>query len=299
MALAAEILVLLLAGAASLLLLAAGARGLAAESRVTRRLGRVDGATPDADLPAEERGFALLHPRGSDRNEVERDLRVAGYTDPGAAAAFGMLRLAGAAVAGAMSALTLWLSGNWTGSRPLLAVAAAGFAFVGAKLTLRSLAHRRMRRVNDELPFVLDLMTMLLESGVSLDQCFRTLAGPEGSAAPCVRQTMKLLVDDLQHGMPYPAALQRWADSLGVDGARELSGLFRQSLFQGTALGPALKEFAADFSDKRVARARESIGRKTAKMAVVMMVFMMPALFIVLCGPAVSTIVAALSGTSR
>src|SRR3546814_13315262 len=88
MALAAEILVLLLAGAASLLLLAAGARGLAAESRVTRRLGRVDGATPDADLPAEERGFALLHPRGSDRNEVDRDLRVAGYTDPGAAAAF-------------------------------------------------------------------------------------------------------------------------------------------------------------------------------------------------------------------
>src|SRR3546814_19982588 len=102
-----------------------------------------------------------------------------------------------------------------------------------------------------------------------------------------------------QHAMPYPAALQRLADSLGVDGARELSGLFRQSLFQGTELGPALKEFAADFSDKRVARARESIGRKTAKMAVVMMVFMMPALFIVLCGPAVSTIVAALSGTSR
>src|SRR3546814_14321228 len=90
-------------------------------------------------------GFALLHPRGSDRNEVERDLRVAGYTDPGAAAAFGMLRLAGAAVAGTMTALTLWLSGNWTGSRPLLAVAAAGFAFVGAKLALRSLANRRMR----------------------------------------------------------------------------------------------------------------------------------------------------------
>src|SRR3546814_7851331 len=89
-----------------------------------------------------------------------------------------------------MTALTLWLSGNWTGSRPLLAVAAAGFAFVGAKLALRSLANRRMRRVNDELPFVLDLMTMLLESGVSLDQCFRTLAWPEGSAAPCVRQTM-------------------------------------------------------------------------------------------------------------
>src|SRR3546814_4435945 len=80
-------------------------------------MGRVDGTTPDADLPGEERGFALLHPRGSDRNEVERDLRVAGYTDPGAAAAFGMLRLAGAAVAGTMTALTLWLSGNWTGSR--------------------------------------------------------------------------------------------------------------------------------------------------------------------------------------
>src|SRR3546814_7389733 len=122
-----------------------------------------------------------------------------------------------------------------------------------------------MRRVNDELPFVLDLMTMMLESGVSLDQCFRTLAGPEGSAAPCVRQTMKLLVDDLQHAIPYPAALQRWAASLVVDGVRELSGLFRQSLFQGTELGPVLKEFGADFTAKRVARARESTGRKNTE----------------------------------
>src|SRR3546814_18431136 len=80
---------------------------------------------------------------------------------------------------------------------------------------------------------------------------------------------MKLLVDDLQHAIPYPAALQRWAASLGVDGARELSGLFRQSLFQGTELGPALKEFEADFSEKRVARARETHRRKTATMAVV------------------------------
>src|SRR3546814_14191371 len=93
---------------------------------------------------------------------------------------------------------------------------------------------------------------------------------------------MKLLVDDLQHAIPYPAALQRWAASLGVDGARELSGLFRQSLFQGTELGPALKEFAADFSDKRVARARESSGRKTENMDVEMMVIMMHALFIIL-----------------
>src|SRR3546814_2404838 len=111
-----------------------------------------------------------------------------------------------------------------------------------------------MRRVNDELPFVLDLMTMLLESGVSIDQCFRTLAGPEGSAAQCVRQTMKLLVDDLQHAIPYPAALQRWTATLGGDGARAPHGLFRQRLFQATALGPALNAFAADFSVKRKSR---------------------------------------------
>src|SRR3546814_14917142 len=83
-----------------------------------------------SDLPAEERGFALLHPRGSDRNEVERDLRVAGYTDPGAAAAFGMLRLAGAAVAGTMTALTLRLSCICTWGRQSLAFAATGFACV-------------------------------------------------------------------------------------------------------------------------------------------------------------------------
>src|SRR3546814_14646231 len=122
-----------------------------------------------------------------------------------------------------------------------------------------------MRRVNDELPFVLDLMTMLLESGVSLDQCFRTLAGPEGSAAPCVRQTMKLLVDDLQHAIPYPAALKRWAASLGVDGASELSGLLRQSMFQRHELGPSLTALAADLSEQHGTRERPCIGCRTKK----------------------------------
>jgi tight adherence protein C len=244
------------------------------------------------------RGLSFLSPRGKDRNELERDLRAAGFTHPDAPLRFAWARLGGALAAGGGTALALWLSGNWHGARWLLAVAATGFAFVGAKLVLRGLIDRRMRRINDELPFALDLMMMLLESGISLDQCFRTLAGPEGSAVPQFRQAMALLVDDIQHGMPYPAALDRWADCLGAEGTRELAGLFRQSLYQGTGLGPALREFALDFADRRVARARESIGRKTAKMAIVMMLFMMPALFIVLCGPAVSTIVATLSGTT-
>ncbi len=286
-------------GVASLWMLAAGSRTLIDEWRMTRRLHGFSTGEPTA-TPEHLRGlwlFDKLLPGASDRAEIERDLRAAGYADPQAPAIFAALRIAGALTVGLLVTTLLWLSGHWEGKTRLLAIAATGMAYVGAKLVLRALAGARSRQINDQLPFALDLMTMMLESGVSLDQCFRTLAGTEGNAAPAIKDAMTALVEDVQHGMAYGQALDRWADRLGVSGARELSGLLRQSIFHGTEVGGVLREFAREFTAKRVSRARESIGRTTTKMAVVMMLFMMPALFIVLCGPAVVTIMAALAGT--
>jgi tight adherence protein C len=112
----------------------------------------------------------------------------------------------------------------------------------------------------------------------------------EGRAAPIVRMAVAQLVDEIQRGMSYDAALARWADRLGVNGARELAGVLRQSLSQGTELAGTLREFAREFGERRVFAARESIGRKTTQMTIAMLVLLMPALMIVLAGPAVSTL---------
>lgn len=294
--------ILVLTTASTLLLLGLGLRGTVGEAKLRRRLTGISGRSGSDDggavgwLKPFER---ILVGGGKDREEILQFLRAAGYYDPRSLIVFAALRFAAAIAAIIAVALAVWLTGRWSGMAQFYPLAVGGVVYIGAKFVLRSLASRRQRRVGAELPFVFDVLLLMLESGVSLDQCFRSLAQSDGGAMPHVRQSMRILVEDLQRGMSYDQALDRWADRLAVTGIREIASLFKQTLLYGTELGPALKDFVREFSDRRVSTARESIGRKTTQMTMVMIVFLMPALFIVLTAPAVVSFIKTLTGVGR
>lgn len=237
--------------------------------------------------------------RGRDRDEIEKRLRSAGYFEPGAMDVFVALRLAATLAVMVASLVTCFLvTGNPL--RPIFPTfALTGLTYIGAKYVLQMRAASRERVLTAEFPFLLDLMLMMLESGVSLDQCFRGIARDERVAVPNHARLVAMLVEDLDRGQDYQVAFDRWATRVGVQGSRELAALFRQSLFQGMELVPALREFIREFSQRRVARAREAIGKITVRMVVLMLVFFMPALFIVLAGPPVAAILDSLRSTGK
>jgi tight adherence protein C len=133
-------------------------------------------------------------------------------------------------------------------------------------------------------------MLMMLDSGVSLDQCFHTIARDETTSVPHLNQTLRALVEDFDRGMAYELALTRWAARIGTPGARELAALFIQALFQGIELSPALRQFNREFTERRISTAREMMGSISVKMILVMIVCFMPALFIVIGGPPVTSL---------
>ena len=275
-----------------------GGRMLMADRRLAARLAplaptRGGGGKASLPLPA------LLGAEGRERSDLERQLQLAGYQHARAVNIFLWLRL-GATVAAALLILVvsriLW--GGWF-ARPLLIVIGAGLVFVGTRQALTLLASARARKITAEFPFLLDLMLMMLESGVSLDQCFRSIARDEQIAVPHHGQLIGLLVTDLDRGMRYEVALDRWAARVAVSGAKELAALFRQAMFQGIELAPALREFAREFTQRRVARAREAMGGITVRMVVLMILFFMPALFIVLGGPPVVAILDTLRASAQ
>lgn len=293
-----ELVIIIVTVCSSLGCLVLGLRGTVAEFRLRRRLVAIADRSAAADvgsiawlLPFER----VLVAGAKDREEITQALRSAGHYEAEAVLVFAGLRFTAAILALVGTGLGLWLTGHWGGMARFLPLAAGGVTYVGAKSALQWRASIRQRRVAAELPFVLDLMLLMLESGISLDQCFRSIAQMSNGAIPLVRQSIRLLVEDIQRGMPYDQAFDRWADRLGVNGGRELTAMFKQTMFHGTELGPALREFVREFADKRVSAVRESIGRKTTQMTVVMIIFLMPALFIVLCSPAVVTIFRTLS----
>lgn len=270
----------------------AGVRWLQVDARLRTRIdGQViRGLGGTSREKAALRLPQVIAARGRDRNEIERQLRSAGYFQPSAIDVFVWLRLGAALAAGfASMGACFFITGN--PFKPVFVpLAATGLTYVGAKYVLHMRANTRVEILTTEFPFLLDLMLMMLESGVSLDQCFRSIAREERVAVPNHARLVAMLIDDLDRGQDYAVAFDRWAARVGVSGSRELAALFRQSLFQGMELVPPLREFIREFSQRRVARAREAIGKITVKMVVLMLVFFMPALFIVLAGPPVASI---------
>lgn len=274
-----------------------GLRVLLAARRLNERLaGRALPAARAEDVPSLLRLPSFFVARGRDREEIEAKLRLAGFEGAQIVDRFVLLRLgATAAGAGAMMIASRLFWGGFL-ARPLAVLIGAGLMFIAAKQALQLMANHRARALTSEFPFLIDLMLMMLESGVSLDQCFRSIIKDESAAAPRHVKLIAMLVDDLDRGMSYEVALDRWAARVGIAGARELAVLFRQGLFQGVQLTPALREFADEFTQRRIARAREAAGQIAVRMVVLMLLFFMPALFIVLGGPPVVTLFDTLKG---
>ena len=234
--------------------------------------------------------------RGKDLAEIEKGLRRAGYLQPRAIEVFVWLRMAAALGVAVLTFVSMRLMTPSAMKASLSALAAFGLTWIAAKYALQMRAKARERVLLIEFPFLLDLMLMMLESGISLDQVFRAIARDERATVPSHAQMMRMLVDDLDRGQDYQIAFERWAARVEVQGARELSSLFRQSMFQGMELVPALREFIREFSQRRVMRAKEAIGKITVRMVILMLIFFMPALFIVLAGPPVAAILDTLNG---
>jgi tight adherence protein C len=239
--------------------------------------------------------------RGKDLAEIETGLRRAGHFQPRAIEIFVWLRLVVALAVAGVTMLVAWLAAADAMKSGLAALALFGLTWIAAKYALQMRASARERVLMIEFPFFLDLMLMMLESGVSLDQVFRGIARDERAAVPHHARLIGMLVEDLDRGQDYQVGFERWATRVNVNGAKEMAALFRQSMFQGMELIPALREFTREFSQRRVMRAKEAIGKITVRMVILMLIFFMPALFIVLAGPPVAAILDTLasSGASK
>lgn len=274
----------------ALALVGRGVLVLGALQKVETRLSQAISAPAPRPLWGAMKLPPFLSPRGRDGSEIAGKLREAGIFDSRAIEYFLWLRLG---ATGAVVCLALALNLAATGaalSRPVPVVLAGAAVYLSSKRLLALLSASRQRAITAEFPFLLDLMQMMLESGLSLDQCFRSIAAEERDATPKLSVTIRRLVAELDRGMSYETALARWAERTAASGAKELASLFQQALSQGTELAPALKTFTREFTERRIASARESIGRVSVQMVVVLIACFLPAIFIVVGGPPVAAL---------
>ena len=295
---ALELILTLVAGFLAVALLAGfGASSvLAAFSPERRRLRQLATAGASADFDGGLTLVDQIDPRfrnlpgipksPKEMGRIRRRLAMAGYTSPTAVAVFASANLAVPALFGIA---TLAIAGVSSGLVPALFAAALGYLVPGVLLSRQ--IERRKREIREGLPDALDLLVVCVEAGCGLDQAIVKASDELGISYPALAQELRLITIEIRAGKPRLEAFKNVAARTKVDDMQSLVTLLVQADRFGTSLAQALRTHADTSRTKRRQNAEERAGKLGVKLVFPLVLFLFPAIYIVILGPAVITFV--------
>ena len=193
----------------------------------------------------------------------------------------------GAIVAGGLFALLLAAIGS-PASGLILVPLFCGIGLFVPDWVLKMKLRSRREAIKSELPDALDLLAVSVEAGLGFDGAVTKLTEHmEGALV----QEFELTLNEIRIGEGRQVALKKMAER--VD-APELSNFVRavvQAEQLGISLGRILRVQAADTRQRRQAAAEERAMKAPIKMLFPTVLFIFPAMFLVVLGPAMLNII--------
>jgi len=224
---------------------------------------------------------------------IKERLIKAGFDGPIPPLVYSLLRVV--ALIG-IPLLTFLILPQTTFMKMVLAVAMA--AMVGLMLpplTLYRLEARRQDQIRRSLPDALDLLVVCVEAGISLDAAILRVARDLTYVHPELASELLIVSRKTNAGMTREDALRGLWDRTGVDEVRTLVASLLQSEKWGSSSARVLRVSAETLRRKRKHNAERKAATAPLKMIVPMAIFIFPALFVVVLGPAVIQIVSGFS----
>jgi tight adherence protein C len=225
--------------------------------------------------------------------KLVQTLQYAGFYGTGAAKIFQLLRLlsmivlaiVGYVVANLYEASTLFL---------MLIGGAAGYAV--PIFCVRTMANRRQTMIRREIPDLIDLLVVCVECGLGLMASIRIVGRESERHGRIMGEQLLQLSAELTAASTLGEGLRGVADRTGVDDIRTFSAILVQSEKLGSEMSEALRAVAEQLRAKRSMRAEEMAQKLPVKMIFPMVLFLLPAMLIVLLGPAMLNIFRFFSG---
>lgn len=207
----------------------------------------------------------------------------------------------GARVGGAALLTLLALSFEHSAAVRELMAGFLGFAagLLLPKWVLRARAKSRHVQLHKEIPLLVDLLRLLQGTGMSLDMSLRVTANDFQDILPVLARELDIANRQYAAGRSRADSLRRLIRLYGKDDLEELVTLLVQIDKHGGAVQEPMRQYAARLREKRRALLREVVGKLNVKMTLVMILALLPALMIVIAGPAVQAIFRGLAGVGK
>jgi tight adherence protein C len=188
-----------------------------------------------------------------------------------------------AAFALAFIGLLLGSAGGLAGA--LTGLALGGLAGLGAPLlVVYDLANRRQDKLRRDLPDALDLLTLSVEAGQGFDAALALISGR--MTGPLSREIARAL-HETQMGMRRNDAIRGMGARTSVAELRSFCTAVVQASELGIPIANVLREQAQEMRLKRRQRADEQARKIPVKIVIPLVMLLLPAIFIVVLGPAV------------
>lgn len=141
------------------------------------------------------------------------------------------------------------------------------------------------------LPDALDLMVVCVEAGLGLDQAMRKVAEEMRKTYGVLAEEFALCNLQLQMGRARNDVLHELGQRTGVDDLKALAAILIQADKFGSSVAQALRVQSDSMRTRRRQLAEEKAAKTAVKLIFPLVIFIFPAIFVVLVGPAAITMI--------
>src|SRR5574337_311768 len=246
---------------------------------------------------AERLGRTVPSRNAKAQSKRRQMLVQAGYRKANAVLAFQGIRLLLAVLlAGMFLLLAPYLKG-WSGGRQLAALSVlTAVGFFLPHWWLLQQVKRRQEQISRALPNALDLMVVCVEAGLGLDATIQRLAQERQFTRHALSEELQIVSREVRAGRSRSEALLALKDRVGLVDISSLVSVLIQADRLGTGIARSLRVHADSLRTKQRQRAEEQAQKMPVKMIFPLVLFIAPALVLVLLGPLYMHLAKALQG---
>ncbi len=224
------------------------------------------------------------------KSEIRKRLVLAGYRGHSTLYLFLGIKLVAAVAGLALVFLGFTFTGNFylLGSLPgiVALIWALAISFYLPDFFLRFRANTRRVEFQDGFPDALDILVVCIEAGLGLDAALQRVNGELRKVYPNLASELTVVSYEIRAGRARRDALKGFADRVDIPRANSFVTVILQAEQFGSSISSALKTFAEEMRRERITLVREKAAKLPVKLVLPVAVFILPAVFIVVLGPA-------------
>ncbi|WP_319411498.1 type II secretion system F family protein [uncultured Cohaesibacter sp.] len=152
-------------------------------------------------------------------------------------------------------------------------------------LYLSNLRSKRQASIIRAWPDALDLLLICVESGMTAETGFQKVAAEIGTSSVELAEELTILTAELSYLQDRRVAYENISNRTGLEGVRGVMTSLIQAERYGTPLGDAIRVMAEENRAARLTAAEKKAAALPPKLTVPMILFFLPAIFVVVLGP--------------